>query len=60
MHRNLRMLELLSMAGLYTGKPLSVPDWVHSARLRLATASPPSPSRHLSMVQRPSASSPTA
>ena len=23
MHRNLRMLELLSMAGLYTGKPLS-------------------------------------
>ena len=25
MHRNLRMLELLSMAGLYTGKPLSGP-----------------------------------
>ena len=25
MHRNLRMLELLAMAGLYTGKPLSGP-----------------------------------
>ena len=52
MHRNLRMLELLSMAGLYTGKPLSGPGpWGALGAVSRDNRSPPSPSRHLSMVQ---------
>ena len=62
MHRNLRMLELLVDGGPVHGQAALRSRTVGCTRRDcLATAAPlPSPSRHLSMVQRPSASSPTA